>query len=89
MIPCRITQPPFCALLSGSRDRMSEPTHFDLVTIGDDFAGPRAAVLEAGTEASCLMLTALDGVAEFERDWIRARTSKGRERAKARSVKLR
>jgi LDH2 family malate/lactate/ureidoglycolate dehydrogenase len=38
MIPCRITQPPFCALLSGSRDPMSEPTHFDLVRIGGGFA---------------------------------------------------
>jgi DNA invertase Pin-like site-specific DNA recombinase len=34
------------------------------------------------------MLTVLGGLAEFERDWIRARTSEGRERAKARGVKL-
>jgi DNA invertase Pin-like site-specific DNA recombinase len=35
-----------------------------------------------------LMLTVLAGLAEFERDLIRARTSEGRERAKARGVKL-
>jgi DNA invertase Pin-like site-specific DNA recombinase len=35
-----------------------------------------------------LMLTVLGGLAEFERDLIRARTSEGRERAKARGVKL-
>ena len=35
-----------------------------------------------------LMLTVLGGPAEFERDLIRARTSEGRERAKARGVKF-
>ena len=35
-----------------------------------------------------LMLTVLGGLADFERDLIRARTSEGRERAKARGVKL-
>jgi DNA invertase Pin-like site-specific DNA recombinase len=35
-----------------------------------------------------LMLTILGGLAEFERDLIRARTSEGRERAKARGVKM-
>jgi DNA invertase Pin-like site-specific DNA recombinase len=35
-----------------------------------------------------LMLTVLGGLAEFERDLIRTRTSEGRERAKARGVKL-
>jgi DNA invertase Pin-like site-specific DNA recombinase len=34
------------------------------------------------------MLTVLEGLAEFERDLIRVRTSEGRERAKARGVKL-
>jgi DNA invertase Pin-like site-specific DNA recombinase len=34
------------------------------------------------------MLTVLGGLAEFERDLIRARTTEGRERAKARGVKL-
>ena len=35
-----------------------------------------------------LMLTILGGLAEFERDLIRARTGEGRERAKARGVKM-
>ncbi|MGQ0443996.1 MAG: recombinase family protein [Beijerinckiaceae bacterium] len=35
-----------------------------------------------------LMLTVLGGFAEFERKSIRARTSKGRERAKARGQSL-
>jgi DNA invertase Pin-like site-specific DNA recombinase len=34
------------------------------------------------------MLTVLGGLAEFERDLIRARTSEGRERAKARGVRM-
>jgi DNA invertase Pin-like site-specific DNA recombinase len=35
-----------------------------------------------------LMLTILGGLAEFERELIRARTSEGRERAKAKGVRL-
>jgi DNA invertase Pin-like site-specific DNA recombinase len=35
-----------------------------------------------------LMLTVLGGLAEFERELIRARTSEGRTRAKARGVRL-
>jgi DNA invertase Pin-like site-specific DNA recombinase len=35
-----------------------------------------------------MMLTVLGGLAEFERELIRARTSEGRERAKAKGVKL-
>lgn len=35
-----------------------------------------------------LMLTVLGGLAEFERDLIRTRTAEGRERAKARGVRL-
>jgi DNA invertase Pin-like site-specific DNA recombinase len=34
------------------------------------------------------MLTVLGGLAEFERDLIRVHTSEGRERAKARGVKM-
>ena len=34
------------------------------------------------------MLTVLGGLAEFERDLIRARTGEGRERAKSRGVKM-
>ncbi len=35
-----------------------------------------------------LMLTVLGGLAEFERELIRARTAEGRERAKSRGVRL-
>jgi DNA invertase Pin-like site-specific DNA recombinase len=35
-----------------------------------------------------LMLTVLGGLAEFERELIRARTGEGRERAKARGIRL-
>ena len=35
-----------------------------------------------------LMLTVLGGLAEFERELLRARTGEGRERAKARGVKM-
>ena len=35
-----------------------------------------------------LLLTVLGGLAEFERELIRARTGEGRERAKARGVKM-
>jgi DNA invertase Pin-like site-specific DNA recombinase len=35
-----------------------------------------------------LMLTVLGGLAEFERELIRARTGEGRERAKARGIKM-
>ena len=35
-----------------------------------------------------LMLTVLGGLAEFERELIRARTGEGRERAKARGVRM-
>jgi DNA invertase Pin-like site-specific DNA recombinase len=34
------------------------------------------------------MLTVLDGLAEFEKELIRAGTNEGRDRAKARGVKL-
>jgi DNA invertase Pin-like site-specific DNA recombinase len=40
------------------------------------------------TRAAHAVLTVLGGLAEFERDLIRARTGEGRERAKARGVKM-
>lgn len=49
-----------------------------------------AAIAWADTTTSHgrLMLTVLGGLAEFERDLIRQRTAEGRERAKARPVKM-
>jgi len=62
-----------------------------LAAIADRKAGFRSlgdAWADTTTSHGRLMLTVLGGLAEFERDLIRARTSEGRERAKARGVKL-
>jgi DNA invertase Pin-like site-specific DNA recombinase len=48
-------------------------------SLGDTWA-------DTTTSHGRLMLTVLGGLAEFERDLIRARTGEGRERAKARAV---
>jgi DNA invertase Pin-like site-specific DNA recombinase len=62
-----------------------------LAAIAEKKAGFRSlgdAWADTTTPHGRLMLTVLAGLAEFERDLIRARTSEGRERAKARGVKL-
>jgi DNA invertase Pin-like site-specific DNA recombinase len=62
-----------------------------LAAITDRKAGFRSlgdAWADTTTPHGRLMLTVLGGLAEFERDLIRARTSEGRERAKARGVKM-
>jgi DNA invertase Pin-like site-specific DNA recombinase len=62
-----------------------------LAAIADRKAGFRSlsdAWADTTTPHSRLMLTVLSGLAEFERDLIRTRASEGRERAKARDVKL-
>jgi DNA invertase Pin-like site-specific DNA recombinase len=53
----------------------------DFRSLGDTWA-------DTTTPQGRLMFTVLGGLAEFERDLIRARTGEGRERAKARGVKL-
>ena len=78
----------FLRFAVGTRDRMNESTHFDPVTIGCGFADHALQCSKPGTDASYLVLTALGGLAEFERDLSRGRTSDGREWAKARSFKL-
>lgn len=50
-------------------------------SLGDQWA-------DTTTPHGRLMLTVLGGLAEFERELIRARTGEGRERAKARGVKV-
>jgi DNA invertase Pin-like site-specific DNA recombinase len=50
-------------------------------SLGDTWA-------DTTTSHGRLMLTVLGGLAEFERDLIRARTGEGRERAKSRGVKM-
>ena len=62
-----------------------------LAAITDKKAGFRSlgdTWADTTTSHGRLMLTVLGGLAEFERDLIRARTSEGRERAKARGVKM-
>jgi DNA invertase Pin-like site-specific DNA recombinase len=62
-----------------------------LAAIADRKAGFRSlgdAWADTTTSHGRLMLTVLGGLAEFERDLIRKRTAEGRERAKARGVRL-
>ena len=62
-----------------------------LATIAGKQAGFRSlgdTWADTTTSHGRLMLTVLGGLAEFERDLIRARTGEGRERAKARGVKM-
>ena len=62
-----------------------------LATITDRKAGFRSlgdTWADTTTAHGRLMVTVLGGLAEFERDLIRSRTGEGRERAKARGVKM-
>jgi DNA invertase Pin-like site-specific DNA recombinase len=75
-------------------DRLARSTRDLLNTlaqIADKGAGFRSladAWAAATTSHGRLMLTVLGGLAEFERDLIRSRTTEGRERAKAKGVKM-
>ena len=75
-------------------DRLARSTR-DLLNTLDTIADRKASFKSLGdtwadttTAHGRLMLTVLGGLAEFERELIRARTGEGRERAKARSVKM-
>jgi DNA invertase Pin-like site-specific DNA recombinase len=75
-------------------DRLARSTR-DLLntfaTIAERKAGFRSlgdTWADTTTSHGRLMLTVLGGLAEFERELIRARTGEGRERAKARGVKM-
>jgi DNA invertase Pin-like site-specific DNA recombinase len=62
-----------------------------LAVIAEKKAGFRSLAdtwADTTTPHGRLILTVLGGLAEFEKELIRARTSEGRERAKARGVKL-
>lgn len=75
-------------------DRLARSTRDLLNTLGtiaDRKAGFRSlgdTWADTTTSHGRLMLTILGGLAEFERDLIRARTGEGRARAKARGVKM-
>jgi len=75
-------------------DRLARSTR-DLLNTLATIAGRKAGLRSLGdgwadttTPHGRLMLTVLGGLAEFERDLIRARTGEGRERAQARGVKM-
>jgi DNA invertase Pin-like site-specific DNA recombinase len=75
-------------------DRLARSTR-DLLNTLAAITGKKAGFRSLGdawadttTAHGRLMLTVLGGLAEFERDLIRTRTSEGRDRAKARGVKL-
>jgi DNA invertase Pin-like site-specific DNA recombinase len=75
-------------------DRLARSTR-DLLNILATIAEKKAGFRSLGdtwadttTSRGRLMLTVLGGLAEFERDLIRARTSEGRARAVANGVKL-
>jgi DNA invertase Pin-like site-specific DNA recombinase len=75
-------------------DRLARSTRdllnvLDLVAkAGGGFRSLRDAWADTTTPHGRLMLTVLAGLAEFERELIRARTGEGRVRAKARGVKF-
>jgi DNA invertase Pin-like site-specific DNA recombinase len=75
-------------------DRLARSTR-DLLNVLADISGKEAgfrsindAWADTTTPHGRLMLTVLGGLAEFERELIRARTGEGRARAMARGVKL-
>lgn len=75
-------------------DRLARSTR-DLLNTVASIADRRAGFRSLGdtwadtmTAHGRLMLTVLGGLAEFERELIRARTGEGRARAKARGVKI-
>jgi DNA invertase Pin-like site-specific DNA recombinase len=81
-------------LLVTRLDRLARSTR-DLLNMLAVIAARKAAFRSLGdtwadttTQHGRLMTTMLAGLAEFERDLIRARTGEGRARAKARGVKL-
>src|SRR6187455_588814 len=75
-------------------DRLARSTR-DLLNLlgavadkGAGFKSLRNTLADTTTPHGRLMLTVLGGLAEFERELIRARTGEGRDRAKARGVRL-
>ena len=75
-------------------DRLARSTR-DLLNVlaaiskrGAAFRSLRDAWADTTTPHGRLMLTVLGGLAEFERELIRQRTTEGRERAKARGVRM-
>jgi DNA invertase Pin-like site-specific DNA recombinase len=81
-------------LMVARLDRLARSTR-DLLNVVEAITGKGAgfrslhdAWADSTTAHGRLMLTVLGGLAEFERELIRARSGEGRERAKARGVKM-
>jgi DNA invertase Pin-like site-specific DNA recombinase len=81
-------------LIVSRLDRLARSTR-DLLNVLDEVAKANAGFrslkdtwADTTTPHGRLMLTVLGGLAEFERELIRARTGDGRARAKARGVKF-
>ena len=81
-------------LLVTRLDRLARSTRDLLNTLaaiaerGAGFRSLRNSWADTTTPHGRLMLTVLAGLAEFERELIRTRTGEGRERAKARGVRM-
>ena len=81
-------------LLVTRLDRLARSTRDllnTLATVADKGAGFRSlrdSWADTTTPHGRLMLTVLAGLAEFERELIRTRTGEGRDRAKARGVRM-
>jgi DNA invertase Pin-like site-specific DNA recombinase len=81
-------------LLVTRLDRLARSTRDLLNTLaaiaekGAGFRSLRDAWADTTTPHGRLMLTVLAGLAEFERELIRTRTGEGRERARARGVRM-
>jgi DNA invertase Pin-like site-specific DNA recombinase len=76
-------------------DRLARSTSRDLLNVLDElgkrgagFKSLKDAWADTTTPHGKLMATVLGGLAEFERELIRARTGEGRKRAKDRGVKF-
>ena len=73
-------------LARSTRDLLN--TRDAITKAGASFRSLGDAWADTTTPHGRLMLTVLGGLAEFERELIRARTSEGRQRAKARGVPM-
>jgi DNA invertase Pin-like site-specific DNA recombinase len=73
-------------LARSTRDLLN--TLATITTKGAGFRSINDTWADTTTAHGRLMLTVLGGLAEFERELIRARTGEGRERAKAKGVKM-
>jgi hypothetical protein len=69
-------------------DQPFGPWHNEVLQFSFACIFTTVAALEAYANDGRLMLTVLGGLAEFERELIRARTGEGRKRAKDRGVKF-